>query len=118
LKIFPFDGRSQAAFEASSGWAFNIMNQPVLSEIVFAASVQVLKNNLNPLDALNNELNKYPESEFLKANRMQFAELGLDKMTEEMKSSLKMALKPEGPSLEVMDWLDGKYIVGPECLTD
>jgi hypothetical protein len=118
LKILPFDGRSQATFEASSGWAFNMMNQPILSEIVFAASVQVLKNNLNPLEALNNELSRYPNSEFLKANRMEFAELGLDKMTEEMKSSLKKVLNPEGPSLEVLDWLDEKYVVGPECLTD
>jgi hypothetical protein len=118
LKILPFDGRPQAAFESASGWAFNLMNQPLLSEMVFAASVQVLKNGASQADALENEMNRLKESGFFKNHNKEFAENGLDSLSPEKRNDLKAQLTQSPLSNEIRDWLDGKYTVGPECLTD
>ncbi len=59
LKLKPLEGRSQDTLKSSSGWAFNLMNQPSLSEAVFASSVDVLQKVLfqaNPFMMRPNDL--------------------------------------------------------------
>ncbi len=122
LKIKPFSGRTRTAFENSSGWALNLMNQPALSQIVFASAGAVLKHDDNPDAALLSalEIIAGPQSgRMLAAFAMAVNEIGLDQIDPLTVNELRSALNPESPfEAEVLAWLDGRYIVGPECLTD
>jgi hypothetical protein len=47
-------------------------------------------------------------------------ESGLDKIEEKLREELLKELETmeDAAAREISDWLEGKYIVGSECLTD
>lgn len=122
LKLKPFEGRDRQVFEAASGWAFNLMNQPGLSEILFESAVQVLTKGEPPEKSFKTTLEKKGGLGFAEII-LEFGgalrEMGLDKMEPAMIEELRRRLSRSNRfAIEILDWLDGKYIVGPECLTD
>jgi hyaluronoglucosaminidase len=123
LKLKYFDGRDSSIHSMTSGIAFNLMNQPYLSQLVYLASVLVITKHYLPQEAFElscNELCSKNLSEFIVKHRTLFLEKGLDQITDETKNDLVLELKSfNSPfALEMSDWLQGKYLVGPECLTD
>ncbi len=120
LKLQPFEGRSKAAFQRSAGWAFNLMNQSMVSEILFASSVPVLRDGENPSDSFQRELRKGvgEHLNLINKHRTTFVDAGLDGLGEQLKKEIVSSLVADGPLKEIVDWVNGKYLVGPECLTD
>ena len=122
LRLKSLRGRDQQAYEASAGWAFNLMNQPGLSEILFAASAKVLLEGQQPTPAFEAAVREIAGPELATAileSEMLFDEVGIDKMDEGARSALRQKLEKGGRfGREAIDWLDGKYVVGAECLTD
>lgn len=121
LKMKPFEGRSPEALQSATGWAFNLMNQPSLSEILFAASVDALVKGTTPTAALHKMARKLAGDEFeslLEQYSSALNDQGLDKMEPTTKTEIIAALGQDRFSGEIRAWLGGKYVVGPECLTD
>ena len=121
LKLRFFEGR-ESFLPFISGMALNLMNQPELSKILYWSTCLQLKG-LGPEEAFNQSLKDLCTanfSDFLKKNRNLFFNEGLDKMSEELKQSLIKELNEFNCpfSKDVKDYLQGIYIVGPECLTD
>lgn len=123
LKLKYFNGRDSSIQSMTSGIAFNLMNQPHLSQLVYLASLLVITKQYLPQEAFEiscNELCSTGLSEFILKNRSLFSEKGLDQINEETKQTLILELKMFDSFLakEIIDWLIGDYLVGPECLTD
>jgi hypothetical protein len=120
MKLQPLDGRSKAAFQRSAGWAFNLMNQPMMSEVLFASSVPVLCDGANPLGSFQQELRKAvgEHLDLIERHRATFVEVGLDGIDEKLKKEIASSLAANGSLQEIVDWINGKYLIGPECLTD
>lgn len=123
LKLKPFSGRENNLLQNTEGMAFNLMNQPDLSKILFLASVSVLKNNEEPLKAFNEALGQLCSPEFatfIRDYREIFLNDGLDIINEDDKKKWLAELSEfsDTAAQEIYDWLVGKYLVGPECLTD
>jgi hypothetical protein len=47
-----------------------------------------------------------------------FFKTGFDGLSDQTKNDICSALDESRFSADIRDWLDGKYIVGNECLTD
>jgi hyaluronoglucosaminidase len=123
LKLRYFSGRDEHFLDQISGISFNLMNQPYLSQLLYLASVMVLKNKLEPAQAFEascKTLCSPKLSQLIIEHRLLFLATGLDGISQEMKSNLIELFNLEGSvlSLEIVSWLKGDYIVGPECLTD
>ncbi len=122
LPVKPYLGREKNVLSESGGWAFNLMNQGMLSLINYASAVSVLNHETEPLEALRNTLESHFSSEvsrFIIDNSDLFLKKGLDVLTTEEKHRMKMIFSNKSNfEKDYIDWLDGKYIVGPECLTD
>ncbi len=123
LKLRPFDGRNDKLSDVTEAWGFNMMNQPELSKITFLASIKVLRDHLLPESAFEESLNELcgPEfSKFIRTNRKNFLEKGIDVLTKEQKDVLLKELGhfQDSGAREIEAWLKGDYIVGNECLTD
>jgi hypothetical protein len=123
LKLRPFDGRSERLDDVTEAWGLNMMNQPELSKITFLATLKVLRDGIDPMGGLQaalRELCSPAFAEFVMKHRKEFLEKGLDVFTTEEKTAYKNELKTftDPAALEILDWLEGKYIVGSECLTD
>ena len=121
LKLKHLDGRTCNAFRHSNGWAFNLMNQPSLSEIVFASSVETLTGGVNAEGSFHRMAAKLAGDGLellLRRDKTAFLEMGLDKIDEGKKKDIIQALSSDRFSQELFDWLNGKYVVGAECLTD
>ncbi|MFP5387546.1 MAG: beta-N-acetylglucosaminidase domain-containing protein [Bacteriovoracia bacterium] len=123
LKLKPFSGREKGTLEEAEAFGLNLMNQPELSKILFLASLFVLREAADPEEAFQKALASLcsdPFSQFLQQHRELFLTTGLDGISEEQKSDLLLELSAceEVSSHEVRDWLNGKYIVDSECLTD
>jgi hypothetical protein len=123
LKLRPFDGRNDKLDDVTEAWGFNMMNQPALSKITFLASIKVLRDHLSHESAFEESLNELcgPEfSRFIRTNRKDFLEKGIDVLTKEEKDVLLKELNqfPDSGAREIEAWLKGDYIVGSECLTD
>lgn len=121
LKLKPLRGRDKKTLTSTSGWAFNLMNQPRLSEVLFASSVEVLRNSTDPSAAFRQMSRKiagsdidFIFSQFAKA----FVETGLDGLDEKTREEIRTNLRSDEFSQELTGWLAGEYTVGPECLTD
>lgn len=122
LKLKPFTGRENEFQSLVSGCGLNMMNQPYLSQITFLSSKLVIDGE-SPKAAWENaiELLCSPSfGEFLFKHQDKFLNLGLDQFSSEMKHELvaELLMSTDPAALEVIDWLEGKYIVGSECLTD
>lgn len=121
LKLKHLDGRTHNAFQHSNGWAFNLMNQPSLSEIVFASSVEALVSGVNAEESFYRMAAKLAGDDLellLRRDKRAFLEMGLDKIDEGKKKEIVSALSRSRFAQELLDWLNGKYVVGEECLTD
>lgn len=123
LKLKPFTGREKDLLQDTEGMAFNLMNQPELSKILFLASVLVLKNNQEPTRAFEEAISQMCSPEFgnfVLNYQDTFLKDGLDQINEAQKKLWIDELNkfPDAGAGEISDWLQGKYLVGPECLTD
>ncbi len=123
LKIRPPKGRNRGALEASSGWAWNPMNQAALSQLVLLASRHAVLDRSAPDFALAEAIQEFCAPElgaFVSAHRNEMLELGLDKLETSVKEAWAAELKAwEHPvAREIEGWLAGDFVVGAECLTD
>jgi hyaluronoglucosaminidase len=123
LKLRYFEGRDEGYESRANGVAFNLMNQPYLSQLLYLSSLWVLKNRLDPQKAFESAaFELYPASfaQHLIQNRELYLNQGLEGIQESQKEELKSELKnfSHPAALEVLSWLEGHYLVGPECLTD
>ncbi len=122
LKLKPFTGRTEATFREAEAFAFNMMNQPNLSKIVYLASKYVLEENTESEEALQRSLRELTSEgfrDFFRKNRDSLAR-SLDDLTPEQRASLRTEATSlvDAAAAEIRDWLDGVYTVGSECLTD
>ncbi|MGC4097516.1 MAG: beta-N-acetylglucosaminidase domain-containing protein [Nitrospira sp.] len=121
LRLKPLEGRTHNALQKSAGWAFNLMNQPSLSEILFAASTEVLQKGANPTESFHRVVKQLAGPQFqrvLETHGPALLELGLDHLGDDRKKDLFASLDGSRFSQEISDWLNGAYVVGAECLTD
>lgn len=123
LKLKPFTGRSAEAFAETEAFGFNMMNQPTLSKITYLASKYVLEGEASAENAFElavKELSSLEFAGFIFKHRLEFLEKGLDVLTEEIKQRYIQELSemPDPGAIEIKEWLQGKYVVGTECLTD
>ncbi|HEX4925960.1 MAG TPA: beta-N-acetylglucosaminidase domain-containing protein, partial [Bdellovibrionales bacterium] len=121
LKLKPLGGRDAAALASSSGWAFNLMNQPALSELVFAASAATLKAVSTPENSLTSAAMRLAGSRFagfLSAHQNGLLARSLDQLEESARVTLLSGLDESRFSADVEAWVRGDYNVGSECLTD
>ena len=123
LKLKSFTGRSPEAFNEVEAFGFNMMNQPYLSQIVYLSSLYVLNGEFQPDEAFKHSLKRLCSdsfSDFILTHRETFLTEGLDQLTSDRKQKLTSELNklPDPAAREIEDWLEGKYIVGSECLTD
>ena len=122
LKMKFFEGRSMDILQHSEAIGLNMMNQPELSKVLFLSSRLVL-NGEDPESALGLALDKLCTFEFKKFflnYREQFLINGVDSFSSEKKMTLIDELKTfsDKAALEIIEWLEGRYVVGAECLTD
>jgi hypothetical protein len=99
------------------------MNQPYLSQILYLSTVISLSEKIGPEEAFEKSCRTLCSemlASFIIENRVKFFEVGLDKISFDEKESFKIFLASENSEFaqELVDWLNGEYIVGPECLTD
>ncbi len=123
LKLKPFSGRDAGVAELASAFAFNMMNQPQLSKILFLAARFVLERELSPQMAFDLAIEKTCTpafAAFLREHATTFLEQGLEQISDEIKQQLLVTLAtiPDAAATEVKSWLSGAYVVGSECLTD
>lgn len=123
LKLKPFSGREAGVFDLTEAFAFNMMNQPQLSKILFLAARSVLEHQTEPEAAFEAAVEKLCTpafGEFLRRHRALYLEQGLDNLTASAKQEHcdQLATMGDAMALEVIAWLQGAYVVGPECLTD
>lgn len=122
LKLKPFIGRDKSTFEGTEAFGLNLMNQAQLSKILFLASKYVLDGN-NSEDSFKKAITELcsPEfREFLFMHRDLFLTVGLDNIDSAEKISFIKQLKnmDDPAAFEVQEWLQGKYLVDSDCLTD
>jgi hypothetical protein len=123
LKLKYFSGRDENFLNDCEGVAFNLMNQPALSQILYLASTFVLEEGASGAEAFEEALGELVDpvlASFLQSHRELFLNQGLDKISSEEKDLLlrKLGMSNHPVAIEIRDWLQGVYIVGPECLTD
>lgn len=122
LKTKPFEGRSPEALNESSGWALNLMNQPNLSEVLFAGAASSLRGDDTPKNLFKSSFQQIagPDvSRMVEEYEEDFLNVGLDKMSAKAKADLAAKVNIQSRfEKDISDWLNGRYIVGPECLTD
>jgi hyaluronoglucosaminidase len=122
LKLCSFTGRENDALNWCEAFGFNMMNQPQLSKITFLAAVFTLHGE-GPDEALEhslNELTTLPFKTFILKMKESLQTKGLDHFTDEEKRSLinELRLFSDFAAIEIINWLEGQYNVGTECLTD
>jgi hyaluronoglucosaminidase len=123
IKVRPYDGRDAEAGAIAEAWGFNMMNQPYLSQLDLRASQLVLQKGLSPEGAFTQTLEELCTpafKTFLETHRLELQTKGLDHFTPEEKDSLMNKLRsfPDPGAREILDWFEGFYNVGSECLTD
>jgi hypothetical protein len=123
LKLKYFSGRDERFLDDCEGVAFNLMNQPALSQILYLASTLVLQDGDSGEEAFESALGQLVDpalGSFIQHHRHTFLNLGLDKISEDDKNKLVRELgnSVHPVAVEIRNWLKGEYLVGPECLTD
>lgn len=122
LKLKPFSGRSAEAFAETEAFGFNMMNQPELSKMTYLASKYVLEGEEAEIsfEKAVRELSSAEFATFVLEHRLEFLEKGLDVLPEETKQNYiqQLSVMKDPGALEIKEWLQGKYVVGSECLTD
>lgn len=123
LKIRSPKGRTNAALQASNGWAWNPMNQAALSQLVLLASRHAVLERTAPEFALAQSIQSFcPPSlaNFVLEHKQEMLELGLDKLDPARKEAWRAELRAwqDPVAREIDQWLAGDFVVGAECLTD
>ncbi len=122
LKLKPFTGRDEKAFSHTEAFGFNLMNQAQLSKIVYLASKYVLEGHESDtsFERALTELCSKDFKSFILTNRELFLSVGLDNISADDKQRLLQQLTNmnDQGAKEIKDWLEDKYLVGSECLTD
>lgn len=123
LKLHPGTGRAHDVFSQASGWSLNPMNQSNLSKIVLLAFAQYSIQNHDLTESFTQAVHRFcpgPTADLILSNGKSFFETGLSEMTDEQKDQMRTLLtRHAGPvENEILGWLDGKYTVGFEVLTD
>lgn len=122
LKLKYFSGRSPEALKLAEAYGFNMMNQAELSKIVYLSSLYVSEGMFESeaFEKAVRTLSTKDFADFLILNRLKFLDLGLDQLGSEEKKRLLESLQTfeDASAQEIIDWLEGKYVVGSECLTD
>ncbi|HXH75454.1 MAG TPA: beta-N-acetylglucosaminidase domain-containing protein [Bacteriovoracaceae bacterium] len=123
LKLKPFSGRDSKTMQETEGIALNLMNQPQLSKILFLSALNVLNGETDvntAFDKAIGELCTQDLQKFLSLNKEIFLNKGLDVISETEKQNyiIELLKMPDQISKEILDWLQGMYTVGSECLTD
>lgn len=122
LKLRPFTGRDEKAFSQTEAFGFNLMNQAQLSKIVYLASKFVLEghDSDSSFERALSELCSKDFKEFIQTNREKFLSTGLDNITADEKLTLinQLVNMNDQGAVEIKNWLEDKYLVGSECLTD
>jgi hypothetical protein len=123
LKLRYFKGRDESLLKETNGVAFNLMNQPYLSQLLYLSSLWVMERNLAPQAAFEEaarELFPAKLATHVIEHRLLYLDQGLDKLSDELKQNLSNEISSlDHPAArEIRAWLRGDYIVGPECLTD
>ena len=124
LKLRPYLGRDKNLLNFVKGMAFNLMNQPKLSLISLQSVFNYYRLSQLPEDGLKDAIQK-----FTKSNTLQiilkyyqiFNKDGREKISDFQKEEIKSLLeenKENDIAQEIVKWLNGDYVVGPECLTD
>lgn len=124
LKLVPFAGRDAASLRATGLWGINPMNEAQLSKIVMLAAKKTVVDEMPPQAAYESAVRELL-SPALAALLLQHTEVftlqGLDHIAADEKERLEQQFRVhavEPAAAEIADWLAGKYLVGPECLTD
>ncbi len=122
LKLRPFSGRTKNTLKHVEAFGLNMMNQPELSKILYLSSKLVLDGE-EPEEAFSHSLDILCSAglkKFIELNKKNLLNLGLDSFKEEEKKILlnELATFPDFAAKEIIDWLNGQYVVGSECLTD
>jgi hyaluronoglucosaminidase len=122
LKLKPYSGREREVLNETEGFGLNLMNQPQLSKILFLSAKLVLEG-ANPGEAFEKSLDTLCSGKlkaFILKHQDKFLNVGLEKMSAQEKSTMTEELSDiEGSQgLEIKDWLEGKYEVDSDCLTD
>lgn len=123
LKLKAFSGRSKESFEETSGFGFNMMNQAELSKILYLSSRYVLDGETEHESAFLKALDNLCSPElknFLLQNQESLLTKGLDNFSDDEKRAMIDELQhcPDLAAHEIIDWLNGLYNVGSDCLTD
>ncbi len=124
LSLKPFLGRTAASFRATAGWAVNPMNQAYLSIICLHQVVSVFHGHggLLPNDSLTVSLNTLctPGLKYLLLRNLDTLQRSLDSISSDEKADLIADFSQINDQIahEIVDWLNGDYLVGPECLTN
>lgn len=122
LKLRPFTGRDEKAFSQTEAFGFNLMNQAQLSKIVYLASKFVLEGHEAEVsfERALSELCSKDFKQLIQKHRDTFLNTGLEKMTIDEKENLinQLSGMNDQGALEIKEWLEDKYQVGSECLTD
>lgn len=124
LNISPVKHRDSALAEACSGYMANPMNQPYLSQLpLYNLGKLFLEKNKQQEISLSEaciELCPDDLSALLLSDKDTFQNQGLDSLSKEERSELVKKYSPykKNPMvIEILDWLDNKYIFDPACLT-
>jgi hyaluronoglucosaminidase len=120
LKLKPFSGREEGVAKLASAFAFNMMNQPQLSKILFLASRLVIEQGLSADEGFERALDQHCSPAFaifLRGYREVFLEKGLEHL-EVSRYLPSLGLCSDPGAREIEAWLRGEYVVGAECLTD
>lgn len=116
-----FKNRDPSMKDYISGYMSNPMNQAYLSQIPLSTLANFFENpkDYSPNSSLKSAIDAYDiDSELPKSFNL-LEEKGLDNLSENDREHIKGIFSNSPSSLqnEIEDWLDGKYIVGSECLT-
>lgn len=124
LRLHPTIGRTRDVFDHASGWGLNPMNQAHLSKIILLGFVNYVHKKHDNVDAFRDavKLQCAPATaDLILANGEFMAEQGLSEMPDQQKDQLRAILMKNANGVvekEILGWLDGKYNVGFEVLTD
>jgi hyaluronoglucosaminidase len=122
LKLKAYEGRAKDLVHEVTGIGLNLMNQPYLSQISFLATVMSFREHYNP-ESLFHAVERMGGNEFaqfVQKHEKAFIDCGLDNLSPTEISLLKneLAVFSHPFAREIREWLDGKYLVGSDCLTD
>ena len=122
LRLEPFEGRLADVYQASTGWAFNPMNQVYLSLIAVSAAMEMLRNGGDSKNLLLKKIRELTDERFyfvITPLLELFSRKGLKSLSPtEIEKYLGDLAGNEIYHRELKQWLSGDFIVDSDCLTD